>query len=154
MNEDFLCQPENVEVSKMPFGIPGEAKLGYGILKLTLEKICLAFGKNHNLPITILRIIGGFGGKHNGVKPPGYDFIQKVLNNQNIEIEKDDKITTTWVDDAAKAFLLATLNPNSFGEIFNVFSFSMSKKELAEYVIKTTNKSLFGTTTKVKSEIV
>jgi len=139
LDETYPCHSEGVDISKMPSGIPGGAKLGYGILKLALEKLCLAFGKNYNLPITVLRIIGGFGGKYNGVKPPGYHLIQKALTNQTIQIERGAKIFTTWVEDAARAFLLATQNPKAFFQIFNVFSFSIFEKDLASFILKTTN---------------
>ena len=75
-------------------GDPGPT---YAILKLTTEKLCLMYQRRFGLPVTIFRM--------------EYIFADESQLNDYANIH---------VDDVVQAFLLATLNKKSFGQVFNL----------------------------------
>jgi UDP-glucose 4-epimerase len=75
-------------------GDPGPA---YAIMKLALERLCLMYHHQYGLPVTVFRI--------------EYVFVDQ---------EQVDDGANVHVDDVVRAFLLATLNPKTYGQVFNV----------------------------------
>ena len=75
-------------------GDPGPA---YAILKLAMENLCLMYHHKYGLPVTALRL--------------EYIFVDQ---------EQLDNGANIHVDDAVRAFLLATLNKKAYGQVLNV----------------------------------
>ncbi len=87
IDEETVCRPELFR------GDPGPS---YAILKLATERLCLMYHRQHQLPLTALRI--------------GYVF----------DAEEAPAEGEVHIDDVVRAFLLATLNKKAYGEVFNV----------------------------------
>lgn len=88
VDEDTVCRPELWD------GDPGP---GYAILKLTLERLCLMYYRQHGLPVTIFRVEYVFAGE------------RELRDHANIH-----------VDDVVQALFIAALNRKAYGQIFNL----------------------------------
>jgi nucleoside-diphosphate-sugar epimerase len=96
-NRSLLNKVVDEESACRPYLWEGDPGPAYAVLKLELENLCLMHYHLYRLPVTIFRI--------------EYCFVdqQQVRDGANIH-----------VDDAVKAFLLATLDKRAYGQIFNV----------------------------------
>ncbi len=97
---------------------PTEPLSPYGVSKLAGEKYCLAFFREHGIPVVILRIFNCYGPRQ-----PRYvmhDFIMKLQRDPSmLSIIGDGRQARDfcYVDDVIDAFLLAC---QSHGETFNI----------------------------------
>ena len=112
---------------------PTEPVSPYGVSKLTGEKYCLAYGREHGIPATILRVFNTYGPRQ-----PRYvmhDLIAKLRRDPTVLpiIGDGTQIRDyTYIDDAVDAFLLAGRYP---GETLNVSSgVGTSIMEVAERI--------------------
>src|SRR2546425_8323296 len=80
-----------------PYLWDGDPGPGYAILKLAIENLCLMYHHAYALPVTVFRI--------------EYVFT-------NMDQFRDG--ANVHVDDVVRAFLIATLNRRSYGQVFNL----------------------------------
>ena len=129
VDEEAVCKPELWE------GDPGPA---YGILKLTTEKLCLLYCHQYGLPVTAFRIEVVFDGDQ---ALPSSTIIDNLLKEETIEVMEGDGFASIHVDDVVQAFLLATLDKNAYGQVFNLSNPAtyISYRELYQFLIQLTN---------------
>ena len=80
-----------------PYLWEGDPGPGYAILKLAIENLCLMYHHAYALPVTVFRI--------------EYVFSNMVQFKDGANVH---------VDDVVRAFLIATLNKRSYGQVFNL----------------------------------
>lgn len=130
VDEETLCRPELWD------GDPGPQ---YGILKLTTEKLCLTYCHHYGLPVTVFRIEVLFDDEESQML--GRTAVEKALRGETIEVIEGDGQASIHVDEVVQAFLLATLNKDAFGQVFNLSNPATftSDRELYEALIRLTN---------------
>ncbi len=114
----------------------------YGIHKLTAEKYCYFYYKNHNLKTTVLRITNPYGKrqqiKHSKYSIPGW-FMRLAMEGKTISIfgkgtQKRDYI---YIDDLVDAFLYAGISEKTNGQIYNCGSGkSIEFRKMVENIVK------------------
>ncbi len=92
----------------------------YGVTKLAAENLVLAYHRNFDLPVTVLRYFSIFGPRQ---RPDmGYTiFIERILRGEEITIDGDGTQTrgNTYIDDCVEATVrVAYAGPT--GEVFNI----------------------------------
>lgn len=129
VNEESVCKPELWD------GDPGPA---YGILKLTLEKLCLLYHNQHGLPTTAFRMDFVFD-ENNAL--PSQEIIDNLREGGTIEVTESDGFASIHVDEVVQAFLLATLNKKAYGQTFNLSNPStfITYYELYRFLIQKAN---------------
>jgi nucleoside-diphosphate-sugar epimerase len=80
-----------------PYLWDGDPGPGYAILKLAIENLCLMYHYAYALPVTVFRIEYVFAS------------MEQFRDGANVH-----------VDDVVRAFLIATLNNRSYGQVFNL----------------------------------
>ena len=118
----------------------------YGLSKLMGERLCQAFGRDHDLPYTIWRpfnIITPYetADGDTGTSHVFADFIDKILiKRQNpLDILGDGEQVRcfTWVDDVASAIARYSLAPDTVGKAINLGNPEpVTMKELAQRIFK------------------
>jgi len=108
-DEECVCKPELWK------GDPGPA---YGILKLTTEKLCLMYNHHHRLPTTAFRIEVVYD--DNETLFLNKDTIDMVTKSKTIKVLEGDGIGTIHVHEVVDAFLTATQNKRTYGQVFNL----------------------------------
>lgn len=109
LSEDDSCNPE------LWRGGPGP---GYAITKLVTERLCLLYHHERRLPVTVFRIDVVFDDDdHLDIST---ETIRAALRGDPIKVERGEAGAAVHVDDVARAFLMATLNRKSYGQIFNL----------------------------------
>ena len=109
LDEDETCRPE------LWHGGPGPS---YAIVKLATERLCLMYNYEHQLPVTVFRIDLAFD--DNEYQDLELGTIRKAQQGEHIEVAKGEGGACVHVDDVARAFMLATLRRNTFGQVFNI----------------------------------
>ncbi len=129
VDEETVCKPELWD------GDPGPA---YGIMKLTIEKLCLMYHHHYGLPVTALRIEVVFSDDEAQLLSSKY--IDKVLKNEDIEVVEGEGCASIHVDEVVDAFLLATLNKSAYGHVFNISNPAtcITHGELYQFIIQLT----------------
>ena len=136
MDEEAVCKPE------LWRGDPGPA---YGILKLTIEKLCLMYYHRYGLPSTTFRIEVVFDDDEAWLLRR--ETVKKMLKGEPIEVVESDGVASIHVDEVVRAFLLATLNEKAYGQVFNLLNPAtyISYRELYQFIIR-----LIGSKSEVK----
>lgn len=125
--------PFDEEHPKMPIS-------PYGVSKLMAENYCRVYSEIYGFGLTMLRYFTVYGPRMRPDLAISI-FIQKALQNENIEIFGDGTSTRdyTYIDDAVKATVEA-INKRYDGDVYNIGSGSrISVKDLAEKILKMTN---------------
>jgi len=122
----------------------------YSCSKAIDEFMALAYNKEKNLPIVIVRLFNTVGPRQTGqygmVLPR---FVLQAMNNEPLTVYSDgaQQRCFTYVSDVTSAMIKLMQHPRAEGQIFNIGSNEeISIKALAEKVIKLTNsksKSVF-----------
>jgi UDP-glucose 4-epimerase len=128
VDEECVCNPE------LWVGDVGPA---YGVLKLAVEKLCLLYCRQYGLPVTVFRIEFVFDESE---ALPSSKIMENVRKGETIEVVEGDGYASIHVDDVVEAFLLATLNENAFGQVFNLSNPAayVSYRELYEFLVELT----------------
>lgn len=136
VNEETVCKPELWD------GDPGPA---YGIMKLTVEKLCLMYHHHYGLPVTAFRIEVVFSNDEAQLLSRKY--VDKVLKGEDIEVVDGEGCASIHVDEVVHAFLLATLNDKAYGHVFNISNPAtyITHKELYQFLTQLT-----GSKSKIK----
>jgi len=109
LDEESVCKPELWKEDPGP---------GYGIVKLTTEKLCLMYNHHHGLPTTAFRLEVVYD--DNETLFLNKDTMNMVTNNETIEVLEGDGIGTIHVEEVVDAFLAATLSKRVYGQVFNL----------------------------------
>ena len=123
------------ETDDLVIGAPSKSRWSYAISKALDESLALAYHKERELPVVIVRLFNTVGprqtGRYGMVIPR---FVRQALTNQPITVYGDGTQTRTFthVKDAVDAMIKLALHPNAPSEIFNVGGKrEISIKELA-----------------------
>jgi UDP-glucose 4-epimerase len=129
VDEETVCKPERWD------GDPGPA---YGIMKLTTEKLCLMYHHHYGLLTTVFRIAAVFSDDVAMLLSKRY--IDKVLNDEDVEVVEGQGCSSIHVDEVVDAFLLATMNNRAYGHVFNVSNPAtyITHRELYQFIIQLT----------------
>lgn len=124
---NFLT-PEVTEESTLdPIGI-------YGALKLSGEKIVIAYNQVFDLPYTIIRPSALYGPRCVS-RRVGQIFIENAINGAKLRMDGDgsDKLDFTYIDDLVQGVCLAIQNPKAINQTFNLtYGSSRSIRDLIE----------------------
>jgi len=129
LDEETVCKPELWD------GDPGPA---YGIVKLTTEKLSLMYHHRYGLPVTAFRIEVVFSDDEALLL--GRKDVEKALKGEIVEVVKGEGCASIHVDEVIDAFLLATLNNDAYGHVFNISNPAtyITYQELYQLVIQLT----------------
>jgi UDP-glucose 4-epimerase len=109
------------ETDNTVMGQVGEARWVYAVSKLAEEHLAMAYHRERQLPVTVVRPFNVYG--------PGQvgdgalrTFVMRAIRNQPIEIHGDGTQIRAWcyVDDMVDGVMLAIEHPNAVGESFNI----------------------------------
>jgi len=95
----------------------------YPLSKLTCENICMGYMKEHDVPVTILRLTQTFGpGVEYDDKRVFAEFARRAMEKKDIVLHTkgETKRSYLYTVDAIKAILLSLVNDNSLGKKYNV----------------------------------
>jgi UDP-glucose 4-epimerase len=119
-----------VEEARKPF---------YGIAKLMAEKLSLAYFRTKGLPVTIFRFWWSYGDEIGGRHLR--DLIKLAHLGEPLMVPQDAGGSFLHMDDLTNAILMASQNPKTFGEIFNLSTLFLSWEEVARIIIEVTDSS-------------
>lgn len=135
-------QPFN-EDDDLVLGPTSRARWCYAASKIIDEFLALAYARERQLPVTVLRLFNTIGPRQSGdygmVVPR---FITQALNDEPITVYGDgtQRRSFTWVGDVVGAMTALVQHPGAVGEVFNVgHGKDISILELAELVKKLTD---------------
>ncbi|MDP2954441.1 MAG: NAD(P)-dependent oxidoreductase [Chloroflexota bacterium] len=105
----------------------------YAVSKVTAEKLCLLYGKERQLPVTIFRFWWAYFSEIGGRALR--NMADAALRGQVIRVPQEAGGSFLHNDDTALALRLATLNEKAFGQAFNLSSgFYTTWEEMARMV--------------------
>ena len=112
----------------------------YACSKAAAEHLCLAYHRQHQLPVVIVRLFNTVGPRQRGsygmVIPR---FVQQALAGEALTVYGDGEQRRSFchVDDTVRALLSLAGHPGALGEVFNVGSTEeVSIRELAHRVLR------------------
>jgi len=137
VDEETVCKPETSP----------EHLSAYGIMKLTAEKLCFMYHRRYGLPVTSFRIEVVFSDDESQLSALGSKYIDKLLNDEDVEVIDGEGCASVHVDEVVDAFLLATLNDKAYGNVFNVSNPAtyITHHELYQFIIQ-----LIGSKSRIK----
>ena len=122
-----------------------KGKTIYGISKIIGEEYCKSFKQEYNLNYTILRFFNTYG-PYQDAKFVITKFIKAALNNKSIIINGlgNQKRSYTYVEDSAKATVLAAFTKKTDQKIYNVGNGNepITLTELAEKISRNLKKKV------------
>ena len=109
------------ETDNTVMGQVGEARWVYAVSKLAEEHLAMAYYREKQLPVTVVRPFNVYGPGQVG-EGALRTFVLRAIRNQPIEIHGDGTQIRAWcyVDDMVDGVLLAIAHPNAVGESFNI----------------------------------
>jgi UDP-glucose 4-epimerase len=120
-----------------------QGKTVYAVTKLAGEELCKAYAQRYPIDYTIVRFFNCYG-PYQTAQFVISKFISRVMKDQPPIIYGDGKQlrSYTYVEDTAKATILAALSEKSNGEVLNIGNgrFKISLNDLADLVIKLAGK--------------
>jgi UDP-glucose 4-epimerase len=133
------------EDSDLVLGPTSRARWCYAASKIIDEFLALAYARERQLPVTVLRLFNTIGPRQSGdygmVVPR---FVTQALNGQPITVYGDgtQRRSFTWVGDVVEAMSPLVQHPGAVGEVFNVgHTKDISILELAQLVKRLTDSS-------------
>jgi nucleoside-diphosphate-sugar epimerase len=111
---NFLTEQVDEEHPLNPIGI-------YGALKLSGEKIVIAYQQVFDLPYTIIRPSALYGPRCVS-RRVGQIFIENALDGTDLRVDGDgnEKLDFTYIDDMVDGVCLAIRKPNARNQVFNM----------------------------------
>jgi nucleoside-diphosphate-sugar epimerase len=131
------------EDADLVLGGPSKTRWGYATSKLLDEFLALAYWKEYQAPVVVVRLFNTVGPRQSsryGMVLP--NFVKWALQGAPITIHGDGSQTRsfTWVGDVVSAMLALVQEPKAVGEVFNIGNGAeVSIRELAERVIAMTH---------------
>lgn len=124
MKEGQICRPE---AARKPL---------YSVAKLAAEQLCLAWGRQYNLPVTVLRFWWAFGdtigGKHLR------QLVKSALKDEPIRLVAEAGGDFVSMSDLAAAVELAAGKNQAAGQIYNVAGVFLTWQEISAMIIALT----------------
>jgi UDP-glucose 4-epimerase len=133
------------EDADLVLGQPTKTRWGYAASKLLDEFLALAYWKDAQVPVIVVRFFNTVGPRQSdryGMVIP--NFVRQALADQPLIVHGDGSQTRsfTWVGDVVSALLALVDEPRSVGEVFNIGNGAeVSIRELAEKVKAMTGSS-------------
>ena len=111
------------EDADLVMGPPDKTRWGYATSKLLDEFLALAYAREHDLPVTVVRLFNTVGPRQSsryGMVLP--NFVRWALANEPITVHGDGSQTRsfTWVGDVVWAMTALINEPRAAGQVFNV----------------------------------
>ena len=111
------------EDADLVLGPPTKTRWGYAASKLIDEFLALAYWKEHQVPVIIVRLFNTVGPRQSdryGMVIP--NFVRQALDGKPITVHGDGSQSRsfTWVGDVVSALLALVDEPRSVGEVFNI----------------------------------
>jgi UDP-glucose 4-epimerase len=131
------------EDADLLLGPPTKSRWGYAASKLIDEFLALAYWKEQQVPVVVVRFFNTVGPRQSdryGMVLP--NFVRKALANEPLIVHGDGSQTRsfTWVGDVVSALLALANEPRSIGEVFNIGNGAeVSIRDLARKVITMTD---------------
>jgi UDP-glucose 4-epimerase len=131
------------EDADLVLGPPTKTRWGYAASKLIDEFLALAYWKEHQVPVIIVRFFNTVGPRQSdryGMVIP--NFVRQALAGKPLTVHGDGSQTRsfTWVGDVVSALLALVHEPRSVGEVFNIGNGAeVSIRELAETITAMTD---------------
>jgi nucleoside-diphosphate-sugar epimerase len=126
------------EDADLVLGPPTKTRWGYAASKLIDEFLALAYWKEHQVPVIVVRFFNTVGPRQSdryGMVIP--NFVRKALAGEPLIVHGDGAQTRsfTWVGDVVSALIGLVDEPRSVGEIFNIGNGAeVSIRELADRI--------------------
>ncbi len=118
-----LDVPKFSEADDLVLGPTSKSRWCYAASKIIDEHLALAYAREVDLPVTVLRLFNIIGPRQTGqygmVVPR---FVQQALAGEPITVYGDGKQrrSFTWVGDAVHAMIALAQHPGAVGEVFNI----------------------------------
>src|SRR5262245_4009200 len=131
------------EDADLVLGPPNKTRWGYATSKLIDEFLALAYWKERQVPVIVVRFFNTVGPRQSdryGMVIP--NFVRQALAGQPLTVHGDGLQTRsfTWVGDVVSALLALVQEPRSVGEVFNIGNGAeVSIRDLADKVRRLTN---------------
>jgi len=111
------------EDADLVLGPPTKTRCGSAAIKLLDEFLALAYGKEHQSPVIVVRLFNTVGPRQSsryGVVLP--NFVRRAIDGQPIVVHGDGTQTRsfTWVGDAVSAMIALANEPTAVGQVFNI----------------------------------
>jgi UDP-glucose 4-epimerase len=126
------------EDADLVLGPPTKPRWGYAASKLIDEFMALAYSKEHQVPVIVVRFFNTVGPRQSdryGMVIP--NFVRQALAGQPLVVHGNGSQTRsfTWIGDVVSALLALVDEPRSVGEVFNIGNGAeVSILELAEKI--------------------
>jgi len=133
------------EDADLVLGQPTKTRWGYAASKLIDEFLALAYWKEHQVPVIVVRFFNTVGPRQSeryGMVIP--NFVRQALTDQPLIVHGDGLQTRsfTWVGDIVWGLLALVNEPRAVGEVFNIGNGAeISIRELAERIKAMTGSS-------------
>jgi UDP-glucose 4-epimerase len=111
------------EDADLVVGPPTKTRWGYATSKLIDEFLALGYWKEHQLPVTVVRLFNTVGPRQSsryGMVLP--NFVRRALRDEALQVHGDGSQTRsfTWVGDVVWALVKLAKEPTTVGEVFNI----------------------------------
>ena len=111
------------EDADLLLGPPSKARWGYAASKLIDEFMALAYWRERQVPVIVVRFFNTVGPRQSdryGMVIP--NFVRRALAGEPLIVHGDGSQTRsfTWVGDVVSALLALVAEPRSAGEVFNI----------------------------------
>lgn len=127
--------PQGQPVVEKQICLPEQArKPMYGVAKYTAEKLSLAVCRQYGVPITIFRFWWAFGDTIGGNNLR--QLIRKAIEGEPLRVAAGAGGTFLAMTDLAAAIELATVNPKTIGETYNLGSLFLTWQEIGASIIE------------------
>ena len=133
------------EDADLVLGQPTKTRWGYAASKLIDEFLALAYWKERQVPVIVVRFFNTVGPRQSdryGMVIP--NFVRQALAGEPVIVHGNGSQTRsfTWVGDVVSALLALVNEPRSVGEVFNIGNGAeVSIRDLADKVIGMTGSS-------------
>src|SRR5262245_46572005 len=130
------------EDADLVLGPPNKTRWGYATSKLIDEFLALAYWKEQQVPVIVVRFFNTVGPRQSdryGMVVP--NFVRQALADEPLIVHGDGSQTRsfTWVGDVVSALLALAAEPRSVGQVFNIGNGAeVSIRDLAQRVIAMT----------------
>jgi UDP-glucose 4-epimerase len=108
----------------------------YGIAKQFAEKTCLMYGKDKNLPVTIIRFWWAYGREIGGRHLR--EMLKSAAAGETLEVCVGSGGSFVSMDDLSNALGLCLFNPDAYGQTFNIATAYVTWEEFAELIREVT----------------
>ncbi|MGB9118897.1 NAD-dependent epimerase/dehydratase family protein [Bradyrhizobium sp.] len=139
---------QTTELSSAVIGAVGEARWTYAVSKLAGEHMALAHFHEFKMPAVVVRPFNVYGPGQVGEGALS-TFIKRAIRNDEIQIHGDGSQIRAWcyVDDMARALLLALEHPAAIGQTFNIGN---ARAVITIYGLANTVIRVLGSTSKIR----